>query len=453
MIGDVGRLAVAECRERLNIKEAKTVVYVISKNGTPIMPTTDHRKVRLLLKNGKARVVRRDPFTVQVLSTTHTYIQDVTLGVDAGSKHVGMSATTTKQELLVGELQPRNDVVDLMSTRREARGARRNRTTPYRKPRFNNRVKSKHRGWLAPSVEVKIWNHIQGVTLFTNLLPISKIVVETGEFDLQRMKAMEQGKPLPVGTDYQLGEQYDFYNVRQYVLHRDGYKCKICGARSTGKKPVKFHVHHVESRKVGGDAPSNLVTLCEHCHRSLHEGMATLPEGWQKRRTKSTRDTAFMGIMRETLIQRLREKFPGVEICETRGYITKYWRERIRLPKSHTNDAFVISKNIGAKRISEEYLMVPKRRHNRQIHKFKIQKKGRRRLNQSPRFVCGFQLFDKVEYNGETGFIFGRRIKGYFDIRDLSGVKIHASANVKKISLVRRRRSLLIEKRAAPPTT
>ena len=74
------------------------MVYVLSKNGQPIMPTKNHAKVRLLLKSGKAKVVKRTPFTIQLTGVSKTYIQDITLGVDAGSRHVGLSATTTKQE-------------------------------------------------------------------------------------------------------------------------------------------------------------------------------------------------------------------------------------------------------------------------------------------------------------------------------------------------------------------
>ena len=122
------------------------MVYVLSKNGQPIMPTKNHAKVRLLLNSDKAKVVRRTPFTIQLIGTSKTYVQDITLGVDAGSRHVGLSATTEKQELFSAELRPRNDVVELLSSRREMRRSRRNRTTRYRKARFNNRVHSKLKG-------------------------------------------------------------------------------------------------------------------------------------------------------------------------------------------------------------------------------------------------------------------------------------------------------------------
>lgn len=417
------------------------MVYVLSKNGKSIMPTNNHAKVRLLLKHGKAKVVKRTPFTIQLLTTSKTYKQDITLGVDAGSKHVGLSATTSKQELFVAELQPRNDVVELLSTRRELRHSRRNRKIRYRKARFNNRIHSKHKGWLAPSVEVKIWNHIQGISLVSKILPLTTIRVETAEFDLQRLKATQEGKSIPVGKDYQLGEQYNFYNTRQYILHRDGYRCTCCGAKATKKNEIKFHIHHLESRKTGGNSPSNLITLCETCHKLYHAGKLNLPI--KKRKIKSMRDATFMGIMRKTLIERLRNMFPNLEIKETMGYITKYWRERKNIEKSHTSDAFIIAKNLDAKRLDKSLLIIPKRQHNRQIHKCTINKGGKRKLNQTPKYVFGYKLFDKVLCLGQEGFIFGRRSNGYFDIRKLNGEKIHAGISYKKIKLLEKRKSIL----------
>ena len=418
------------------------MVYVLSRTGQPIMPTENHAKVRLLLKCGKAKVVRRTPFTIQLLKASKTYTQEVTLGVDAGSKHVGLSASTAKKELFAAELRPRNDVTNLMSSRLEQRRSRRSRTIRYRKPRFDNRVQSKHKGWLAPSVEVKIWNHIQGIKLVAKLLPLKTVRIETAEFDLQRLKAKEAGEPLPVGTDYQLGEMYDQYNVRQYVLHRDGYACQCCGAHGTTKKAVKLHVHHLESRKIGGDAPDNLITLCEDCHKSYHAGKIQLPTS--RRRRRATRDAAFMGIMRKTLLERLRTMFHNVEICSTYGYITKYWREKKNIAKTHSSDAFVVTKNFDAKRLEKPLLIIPKRQHNRQIHKCRVLKGGIRKLNQTPKFVFGYQLFDRVRCLGQEGFVFGRRASGGFDIRKLDGEKINPNISYRKLKYIECRKALLI---------
>lgn len=415
------------------------MVYVLSKNGQPIMPTEDHRKVRLLLKNKKATVVRRTPFTIRLTGTNKTYTQKVTLGVDAGSKHVGLSASTKPKELFAAELKPRNDVTNLMSSRLQMRRSRRNRKTRYRQPRFNNRVHSKHKGWLAPSVEVKIHNHIQGIQLACKILPVSVFRIETAEFDMQRLKAMEEGKPLPVGTDYQLGEMYDAYNARQYVLYRDGYACQCCGAHG---KNIKLHVHHIESRKTGGNAPDNLITLCSVCHKLYHAGKIQLPV--KKRRHKSTRDAAFMGIMRNTLMARVRMQYPDIEVHSTYGYITKCIRENHGIQKSHVNDAICIAKNPGAIRVEKQYTVVPVRRHNRQIHKATINKDAVRKRNQAGYIVKGFRLFDYVSVGNQEGFIFGRRASGYFDVRRLDRTKISAGVSYKKIKLLSKTKSLLI---------
>ena len=59
--------------------------------------------------------------------------------------------------------------------------------------------------------------------------------------------------------------------------------------------------------------------------------------------------------------------------------------------------------------------------------------------------VCGFRLFDKVEYNKQECFIFGRRKSGFFDLRKLDSTKVHASINVKKLKLLEKRKTLLYD--------
>jgi len=394
------------------------------------MPTTPC-KARKLLKQGKAKVVKREPFTIQLLYATGETKQDITLGVDAGSKIIGLSATTDKQELFSAEVELRNDIVDLLSTRREFRRTRRNRLR-YRKPRFLNRVYSKNKGWLAPSVENKIQTHLKIISKIHEILPISKIIIEVASFDIQKIK-----NPDIEGEQYQQGEQLGFWNVREYVLWRDGYKCQ-------GKKGCKnkiLNVHHIESRKTGGNSPSNLITLCESCHKDYHAGKLKL----NLKRGQSFKDATFMGIMRWTFYNRLKEVYPNVKI--TYGYITKNTRIQNNLPKEHRIDALCISGNPNVKRLDYWYYIKQARRHNRQIHKANILKGGKKKLNQAPYLVKGFRLFDKVKYKGEECFIFGRRSSGYFDLRKLDGTVIHRSANCKDLKLISKAKTLLWERR------
>lgn len=194
-----------------------------------------------MLKAGKAFVVRRTPFTIKLTIATGETKQDVTLGVDAGARHVGISATTEKEEVFASEVALRQDITGLLADRLAFRRARRNRKTRYRAPRFNNRVRSKHKGWLAPSVENRIQAHISRIEAVCRLLPVTKIVIETASFDIQKIK-----NPEVEGTDYQQGEQLGFWNVREYVLFRDGHVCQACKGRS---KDLILNVHHIESRK------------------------------------------------------------------------------------------------------------------------------------------------------------------------------------------------------------
>ena len=96
------------------------MVYVLSKTGQPLMPTENHAKVRVLLKQQKAKIVHRCPFTIQLLYDSTNYTQPVSLGIDAGSRHIGISATTETKVLYEADVTLRNDIVNLLSTRREA---------------------------------------------------------------------------------------------------------------------------------------------------------------------------------------------------------------------------------------------------------------------------------------------------------------------------------------------
>ena len=413
------------------------LVYVINQHGKPLMPCSA-RKARVLLKTGKAKVIRREPFTIQLKFGSSGYKQPITLGVDAGAKHIGLSASTVKRELYSAEVVLRTDITELLSTRRELRRARRNRKTRYRQPRFLNRVKAKKKGWLAPSILNRINAHLKVVDDVYKILPVTKIVVETASFDIQKLK-----NPEISGVEYQQGEQLNFWNVREYILFRDNHTCRHCHGKS---KDSVLNVHHLESRKVGGDAPNNLITLCETCHKAYHAGKIKL----KQKRGQSFKAEAFMGIMRRAFFNKLKEIYP-FEVKNTYGYITKNTHIRAGLPKEHYIDAFCIADNLQAEQLNYFWYQKQVRKHNRQIHKLTINKGGTRKRNQSPFEIFGYRLFDKVKCKGEVGFIFGRRASGSFDIRKLDGTKISAGISYKKLVLISKRKTYLIERMGAAP--
>lgn len=409
------------------------MVYVVNKNGQPLMPTENHAKVRILLKSGKAKVINRCPFTIQLTYESTNYTQKVTLGIDSGSKHIGISATTKDKVLFESDIELRNDIVNLISTRRELRRSRRNRKTRYRKPRFENRRRKD--GWLAPSVQQKADSHLTIVAKVHKILPVSNIVVECASFDIQKIKNPSVG-----GTDYQQGEQLGFWNVREYVLFRDGHTCQCCKGKSKDKI---LNVHHIESRKTGGDAPNNLITLCETCHTGYHKGTVKLPGTIH--RGMAFKDAAFMGIMRWALYEKLKTLYPNVTL--TYGYITKNTRIKNSLPKEHYIDARCISGNPKAVGTGEVFYYKKIRCHNRQIHKNTVLKGGYRKRNQAPYEVKGFRLFDKVLWKGRECFVFGRRSTGRMDLRLLDGTHINASVGFKSLKLISMRSNYLVEQR------
>ena len=395
------------------------------------MPTERHGKVRRLLKEGKAKVVKKTPFTIQLLYDTTEYVQDITLGIDAGSKTIGVSATTEKKEFYSGEVALRYDVSELISAKSAYRHTRRNRKTRYRKARFNNRKKGE--GWIAPSVQQKIQTHIQVIDNINKILPISKIVIETASFDIQKIK-----NPNITGKEYSEGEQLGFWNVREYVLFRDNHTCQCCKGKS--KDPI-LNVHHIESRKTGGNAPNNLITLCETCHKGHHKGTVTLPSNIK--RGMNFKDATFMGIMRWAFYEEVKEKYNNVYL--TYGYITKNTRIENNLPKTHYIDARCITGHPNAKPLGYYFYQKKIRCHNRKIHKATIYKGGAKKLEELPYKMFGFRNYDKVVFEGVECFVNGRRKSGAFTIKTLDGTKIKDGITYKKLKFLENRTTLPTE--------
>ena len=409
------------------------MVYVIGQDGQPLMPTERFGKVYRMLNSGKARVVCRCPFTIQLQYETSTKVaQPISLGVDAGSKHIGLSATTKGRVLYESDIELRNDIVNLLSTRRERRGSRRNQKTRHRKVRFLNRRRQD--GWLAPSVRQKVECHLNVIEKAHKILPITRIIVEVASFDIQKIK-----NPDISGTDYQQGDQLGFWNVREYVLSRDGHICQCCKGKSKDKI---LNVHHIESRKTGGNAPNNLTTLCETCHKAYHRGELHLPKNIKRR--ASFRDATFMGIMRWAFYNEFKDRYLDVSL--TYGYLTKHTRIRSGLPKAHCIDARCISGNPLAVSDGVIYFQKKVRCHNRQIHKNTFLKGGYRKRNQAEYLVKGFRLFDKVRYRGHECFVWGRRATGSFKVCTLNRSLVIDGISHKKLKFLETRKSYLIER-------
>ena len=376
-------------------------VYVISKDGQPLMPTSRFGKVRRLLRDKKAKVVRSCPFTIKLLYEPKTSIvQEAVLGQDTGSKYVGTACVANDKVMYQSEVTLRDDIKKKMDHRRNARRNRRQRKTRYRKPRFLNRANSTKKDRLPPSVRHKVQAHVDEIEFCKKILPVSEIVLETGKFDTQLLEKPWLQK---YKWAYQKGINYGFANARAHALDRDNYTCQCCG-----KKHVRLEVHHIIFRSLGGsDALENLITLCEKCHKLIHDGKIVL--NLKGKRKRNLRHATQMSIIRSQLLK----IYP--EAIETFGFVTKANSENLSLPKEHYLDACIIAS--GGRRFKQSNWLFKKRRVARQSRQ--LSKGARGEIKIPTGKILGFRKCDKVRYLNETCFIKSRRSSGYFTLMDI----------------------------------
>lgn len=339
------------------------MVYVLNKDGKPLMPTKRYAKIRILRKRGLLKIVSVKPFTVQLLYDTKNITQDVTLGIDSGYLNIGFSAITEKQELISGEVKLLQGQKERLYEKASYRRLRRQRLR-YRASRFNNRISSKKENWLAPSIKHKLDSHIRFIEKLEKLLPISKVVIEVANFDIQKIK-----NPEVEGVAYQQGEQEGFYNLREYILHRDGHKCQNPDCKNKDKNPILM-LHHIAFREQGGtDTPSNLITLCNKCHTPANHKKGKLLYNWmmEGKKVKGFKDSTFMSMVRWRLVNYLNSV--DIETNHTYGFETKSKRIALGLEKSHFNDAFCIAGGDTQSRV-ETFSVEQIRRNNRSLEKF-----------------------------------------------------------------------------------
>ena len=411
------------------------MVYVLDKNGKPLMPCGP-AKARHLLKDKKAVIVNRTPFTIRLKFEVDGHTDPISLGVDAGSKHVGLSAVSNGRVLFEADVELRDDVTKMLTTRRARRADRRNRKR-YREPRFNNRVRSKPKGWLAPTVVEKLDTHEHAIGKVCSILPVTEMTVEVADFNVRKLI-----DPDIKGEEYQHGPQEGYLNVREYVLARDQHCCTHC---KKGHEKAKLEVHHIVRRASGGtNTPYNLITLCHECHVKVHEGKIKIktPEFMQ------LKHATFMGVVRWAIGTRLRKIYGEDNVKFTFGYITKAKRIEYGLKKDHMVDARCIAGCPNAIPPDECFQMRKVRCHNRQIHNDAIMKNGKRKLHQSADVIKGFRLWDQVRFEGKDCCITGKRAIGYFLLKNKDWEKVTDKAPVRKIRILERRQNILIFRRS-----
>ena len=388
------------------------LVYVLKQNGQPLMPTERFGKVRRLLKEKKAKVVRREPFTIKLLYEPEAdVVQECYCGVDTGSKHIGVAVVGNDKVLYQSQTELRSDIKKKMERRRGFRKVRRSRKTRYRKKRFLNRRNPIRKDRLQPSVKHKVHAHIDEIEFCKKILPVSDLILEVSQFNIALMKNPALISEKAKHWGYQKGFNYGYSSRRSAILHRDNYTCQCCG-----KKNCRLEVHHIKFRRNGGtDDEENLITLCEDCHKGVHAGIIELNK--KPKKSKNLKHATHMSIIRSRLLK----EYP--DAIETFGFVTSENRNHLQLGKDHYIDACVIAS--GGLEFKELDVIFYKHRVSKGDYQVIISIQEKQKIPMGK--ICGFRRFDKIRYFGEEYFIKGRMSRGFTTLMDIFGNKIDFS--------------------------
>ena len=386
------------------------LVYVINKNGIPLMPCKPS-KARKLLRDGKAKVIRREPFTIKLLWDCTEYVQDLTLIIDSGSRYVGSAVRDNDNRIYyLSQIEIRQDVKSKLDQRRMYRKNRRSRKTRYRKCKVLNRKNSIKKGRYSSTIVSKYNSHIKEINFVAKILPVlnRKMIIETATFDPH---ALHNPNVLKHPWLYQKGLQFGFYNVKAFILSRDKYICQYCKNKT---KDSRLEVHHVvPTSKGGSNRPNNLITLCKTCHDDLHAKKIELKK-------KNLKNLNLKHATQINVLALLFKKY--LDFTETFGYITKTIREYFGITKDHCYDAACaeITKDIIPEFLTDRILY--KKCISKGAYQIFHGKRSEKRFPSGK--IKGFKAWDKILYKDVKYFIKGRMSSGYAKLCDIFGKEI-----------------------------
>lgn len=348
------------------------VVYVLNKNGNPLMPTTRCGHVRLLLKSGKAVVVKQVPFTIKLKYQTQGEKQRIILGIDPGRTNIGVCAVTESGESLFSANMKTNNAdvpkrmqERLMYRRNSRNGERKRRQRRARKcdtifkdgktrerllpgcskpitnlyiknseARFNNRKRPS--GWLTPTARHLLEVTINGIKKVQQSLPIADIVIEVNRFAFMAMD-----DPRIKKWQYQRGPLYGYGSIFDAVAAQQDGHCIFCDHSIE-------HCHHVVPKHKGGsNTLANYVGLCANHHALVHtnekwaEDLAAVKAGMNKK----YHALSVLNQIMPYLLERISELFPS-HVYVTEGCSTKAFRDEHGVAKDHYLDAYCIACSI-----------------------------------------------------------------------------------------------------------
>ena len=408
-------------------------VFVLDKHKKTLMPCSEKR-ARLLLERGRARIHKRYPFTIRLVDRTvkDSVLQAIVLKVDPGSKTTGIALirenTTEAGEfehhvLHLAEITHRGASIKKALSDRSARRRRRRGNLRFRPKRFDNRRRAA--GWLPQSLQSRVNNVASWVTRYQAVAPVTRAVIETVRFDMQKLE-----NPEISGVEYQQGTLLG-YEIREYVLEKWGRTCAYCD--TTG---VPLEIEHINARSRGGsNRPSNLTLACRPCNqdkgsRDIHEFLADDPKRLVKilaQAKRSLKDAAAVNATRFALARAVEAL--GMNVERSTGGRTKFNRSRLNIPKTHALDAAcagTVDRVLDWLRPTLAIAATGRGQHQRVLpDAFGFPRAHRPRV----KLVRGFQTGDIVHAvvpsGKKAGAYFGRvavRASGYFNIQTAENV-------------------------------
>ncbi len=328
-------------------------VFVLDQHGRPLMPRHPAR-TRKLLKSGRARVHRSAPFVIRLVdrTTADSVVTGVEVKIDPGSKFTGVAVTTATPAGMVGlvsfEVQHRGRLISKkLEQRSNYRRGRRSRNLRYRPPRPNNRTK--HKGWLAPSLRHRVGTTTAMVARLRQWAPVTGAAQELVRFDMAKME-----NPEITGAEYQRGTLAG-YEACEYLLAKWDRTCAYCEATST-----QINLDHIHPRAAGGsNRVPNLALACIPCNQNKgSQDVATWLVATRGERAARPiidrvlaqskaplRDAAAVNATRWELYRALCGT--GLPVTTGSGGKTKWNRSRFCVPKTCSLDAICIGDIAG----------------------------------------------------------------------------------------------------------
>lgn len=364
-----------------------STIYVLNKDGKPLMPTTRCGHVRYLLKEKKARVVASKPFTIQLLYETDNVVQLLYLGIDPGRTNIGVAVVKADgTAVFTAHLETRNkEIPKLMKKRKDSRRARRTNGRRRRQRRaktngtiskkcvkqttaqngnvskrakeigvikrhlsgcekdvlcigiknkeakFNNRTRPEV--WLTPTANQLLQTHVNLVKKIQKFLPISDVVLETNKFAF-----MQLDNPNIQKWQYQQGPLYQKANLEEAVSEMQEHHCLFC------KKPIDHYHHVVPQHKNGSNTIDNIVGLCTKHHDLVHKETAW-HEKLTKKKTGLNKKYGALSVLNQ-IIPALTKELSSLfskHFFVTTGKSTYDYRTAHDVNKDHWLDAYCIA--------------------------------------------------------------------------------------------------------------